>query len=160
MTLFIASYLFKSLTPPTLASTTTTLRGTPTLVALQGVLHPFQLSRNEDQAWATPCFHEVLLCQWAHQLGCLKFYHRHGSEWAQLHKASPARLAPVAFPVASRRSLGGECQPGATFISSNSNALGHVKRKLATRAERELYLLLNFYFYFFAPFLSLLLLKP
>lgn len=89
MVTFLASYFFFHPTIP--------LSGTPTLVALWGVLLPFQLSRNEDQAWVAPFFHEVLLCQWAHQLGCLKFYHRHGSEWAPPHKASPARLAPVAF---------------------------------------------------------------
>lgn len=79
------------LPPPPPCAPPSPIVGPPLWLALQGVLllrlpRPLspslfffvQLSRNEDQAWATRLFHKVLLCQRAHQLGCLKFYHRHG----------------------------------------------------------------------------------
>lgn len=92
---FTACKWLLSLPPMTATTAASTQRPSPIVgpllwPALQGVAAAppspplffffFQLSRNEDQAWATRLFHKVLLCQQAHQLGCLKFYHRHGRQ--------------------------------------------------------------------------------
>lgn len=89
--------------------------GTPALVCIAGgcccsasppslsFFFSFQLSRNEDQAWATRLFHKVLLCQQAHQLSCLKFYHRHGRRIsAAPQKPTQPGPAPVEPEVTQR----------------------------------------------------------